>query len=284
MRACELNSKRTLAQRLLYPFRIQLTSQKETIVSERDKNIRPESGLRYGGPHKWQIQSWARLVRRALRHREYLGWVKRYCTSVSIKGQENLNDLDGPVIFIANHQSHMDTPVLMSAMPGSIQNNLYFGAAADRWFVQGKKKLILQPWYQSLAMGNFPIVRGGGSKTLDHARWLLGKGCNICIFPEGTRATSSELGRFRHGVTLLAREKNVKVVPVVLKGLRELRPKGAPAVSPGPVGVSILAPVDLGDCDSVEQATNLMWQRMNAEFFREIPFTGSPELPIVKAA
>jgi len=140
-------------------------------------------------------------------------WVDDYCTSVAVKGIEHLETLDGPAIFVANHQSHMDTPVLMSAMPKEIQNNLYFGAAADRWFVKGKKKLIFQPWYQSLAMGNFPIVRGGGSRTLDHARWLLDQSCNICIFPEGTRSTSSELGKFRHGVTLLAREKMCRLSP-----------------------------------------------------------------------
>ena len=87
----------------------------------------------FGGPHTWQTQLWAKLVRRGLRHREYLRWVDQYCTSVSVKGREHLERLDGPAIFIANHQSHMDTPVLMSAMTRKVQNNLYFGAAADRW-------------------------------------------------------------------------------------------------------------------------------------------------------
>ena len=226
----------------------------------------------FGGPHTWQTQLWAKLVRRGLRHREYLRWVDQYCTSVSVKGQEHLERLDGPAIFIANHQSHMDTPVLMSAMTRKVQNNLYFGAAADRWFVKGKKKLILQPWYQSLALGNFPIVRGGGSKTLDYAGGLLDKGCNICIFPEGTRATDNALGQFRHGVSLLALRKEVPVVPVVLKGLRELRPKGARAITPGPVGVSILEPIKLTEELGVSDATQLLWEKMNNEFFQRLSF------------
>jgi len=239
----------------------------------------------FGGPHTWQTQLWAKLVRRGLRHREYLRWVDQYCTSVSVKGQEHLEKLDGPAIFIANHQSHMDTPVLMSAMTSKVQNNLYFGAAADRWFVKGKKKLILQPWYQSLALGNFPIVRGGGSKTLDYAGELLDKGCNICIFPEGTRATDNALGQFRHGVSLLALRKEVPVVPVVLKGLRELRPKGAREVTPGPVGVSILEPVHLTEEMGVSGATQLLWERMNNEFFQTLTFpTPAVETEKEKAA
>ncbi len=246
---------------------------------------RTTDNLEYGGPHKWQTHAWAKLVRKMLRHREYFRWADQYCTTLAVKGTEHLENLDGPAIFIPNHQSHMDTPVLMSALPTKLQDNLYFGAAADRWFVKGKKKLILQPWYQSLGLGTFPIVRGGGSKTLDYAKWLLDKNCNLCIFPEGTRATNNELGRFRHGVSLLAIEKGVPVVPVVLKGLRELRPKGAKDVTPGPVSVSFLEPVTLTKEMGVEASTNLLWETMNKEFFKEIPFPSRPEdRPIDRAA
>ena len=238
----------------------------------------------FSGPHSWQTQNWARMVRRFMRQREYFSWVEQSCTSVAVKGLDNLARLKGPAIFIANHQSHMDTPVLMSALPEDIQNNLYFGAAADRWFVTGKKKLILQPWYQSLVMGNFPINRGGGSKTLEYAQSLLDQRCNICIFPEGTRAQSNELGRFRHGVSLLALRKRVPIVPVVLKGLRELRPKGAREITPGPVGVSILKPVYPGSDTSVETLTNILWENMNREFFESIPFPNVVAAPTHKAA
>ena len=194
------------------------------------ENRTPIDREAYGGPHPWQTQGWARLARKMLRQREYFRWAEQYCNPLTIRGQENLATLNGPAIFIPNHQSHMDTPVIMSGLTESLQDNIYFGAAADRWFVKGKKKLILQPWYQSLGLGTFPIVRGGGSKTLDYARELLRRDCNICIFPEGTRATGNELGRFRHGVSILAKEEGVPLVPVVLKGLRELRPKGAQRV------------------------------------------------------
>lgn len=222
----------------------------------------------YGGPHPWQITGWARVVRRMLRHREYTRWVDQYCRPLTVYGQDRLAALTGPAIFVANHQSHMDTPVILESLPEHIQDNLFFGAAADRWFVKGKKKLILQPWYQSLALGNFPIVRGGGSKTLDYARWLLNEGCNICVFPEGTRATQDELGEFRHGVTLLARAAGVPVVPVVLKGLREMRPKGSRTITPGPASATILDPISIPRDMDVESATKQLRDAMNAEFQR----------------
>ena len=183
------------------------------------------------------------MARRLLRHYAYTRWVDRYCDPLTVRGRENLQALDGPAIFVANHQSHMDTLVLFEAMPERVKRNLYFGAAADRWFVKGKKKLVLQPWYQSMVLGNFPIVRGGGAKALAHAGWLLKQGCNVCIFPEGTRTTKDELGRFKPGVALLALELGVPVVPVYLSGLREMRPKGALHAKAGPAGVDIFAPV-----------------------------------------
>lgn len=227
---------------------------------------REMNDVEYGGPHPWQTHSWARAVRRLMRHKEYTRWVEEYCKPLTVVGQDRLDQLCGPAIFIANHQSHMDTPVILESLPEHIQDNIFFGAAADRWFVKGKKKLILQPWYQSMVLGNFPIMRGGGSKTLSYARWLLDQGCNICIFPEGTRAQSDELGEFRHGVTLLARAAGVPVVPVVLQGLREMRPKGSRTITPGPASASILDPIHLSQDIDVETGTAILRDAMLKEF------------------
>ena len=216
---------------------------------------RSEIEPRYAGPHRWQIGSAAQAVRRTMRWYAYTRWVDRYCDPLTVRGVENLHGLDGPAIFVANHQSHMDTLVLFEAMPEEVKRNLYFGAAADRWFVKGKKKLVLQPWYQSMVLGNFPIVRGGGAKALAYAGWLLKQGCNVCIFPEGTRTTKDELGRFRPGVAILALELGVPIVPIYLSGLREMRPKGALHAKAGPAGVDVFAPVRFADGTSVDDAT-----------------------------
>jgi 1-acyl-sn-glycerol-3-phosphate acyltransferase len=226
------------------------------------------------GPHPWQIRGWARLARRCMRWRAYTRWVNRYCTSLSVSGAEHFESIDGPCIIVANHQSHMDTLVLFSALPERIKRDVYFGAAADRWFVKGKKKLVLQPWYQSLVLGNFPIRRGGGSAALDYARWLLRQGRHVGIFPEGTRATSEALGQFRAGVALLALECGVPVVPVYLSGLKEMRPKGQREVTPGPAAAEILEPLRFAPGTSVAEATAMMWERMNAKHLEHHPELG----------
>ncbi|HEY6599457.1 MAG TPA: hypothetical protein VIZ30_09090, partial [Pseudomonadales bacterium] len=69
---------------------------------------RADSEPEYAGPHRWQIGTAARTVRRIMRWYAYTRWVDRYCDSLTVRGVDNLQALDGPAIFVANHQSHMD--------------------------------------------------------------------------------------------------------------------------------------------------------------------------------
>ncbi len=231
----------------------------DTSVTVASQPAAPE----YAGPHPWQIAPWARVVRRVMRHRAYSRYVEQYCRPLHVHGLEHLDGLEGPFIIVANHQSHMDTLVLHEALPEWLQDNLFFGAAQDRWYVKGKPKLELQPWYQSMVLGNFPIMRGGGYKALDYAGWLLRQGCCLAIFPEGTRATGERLGDFRHGVARLALECGVPVLPIYLDGLRAMRPKGQRHVTPGPAAVEILAPLHFAPGTPVAEATLRMWTALN---------------------
>lgn len=215
------------------------------------------------GPHEWQISWWAKLARLGWRHHAYGRHVYPYCKPLVITGREKFKAIKGPCIVVANHTSHMDGLVLNCALPQRIRFNVYAGAAADRWFVKGRPELIMQPWYQSMAMGSFPIQRGGGSKALDYPKWLLDRGCNLIIFPEGTRSTSRSMAKFRHGVSLLALEKKVPVVPVFLTGLRKLRPKGSRELFPGPAGAHILDPIYFPEGTEVPDATRMIYEALN---------------------
>jgi 1-acyl-sn-glycerol-3-phosphate acyltransferase len=220
------------------------------------------------GPHPWQTQWWAKVARLGFRNHAYGQWVYPYCKPLVVTGREIFRQIKGPCIVVANHTSHMDALVLHTALPQRIRWNIYSGAAADRWFVKGRKELVMQPWYQSLAMGTFQIQRGGGSKALDYPKTLLDKGCNLIIFPEGTRSTSRSMAKFRHGVSLLALEKQVPVVPVFLTGLKKLRPKGSRELHPGPAAAHILDPIYFAPGTEVPDATRQIYDALNTVHHR----------------
>ncbi len=216
------------------------------------------------GPHEWQIKWWAKLARAMMRWHGYSRWVWEACKPLTVTGREHFNGIRGPCIVVGNHTSHLDALVLFHALPQRVKWNIYFGAAADRWFVTGRPELVMQPWYQSLVMGTFPIQRGGGSRALDYPKWLIKHGANLVIFPEGTRSTSRKMAKFRHGVSILATELNVPVVPIYLVGLNKLRPKGSREIHPGPAGAHFQPAVHIAPGTSVPDATKAIYDALNS--------------------
>jgi len=214
------------------------------------------------GPFTWQTNLWAQIVRRLLRYDTFTRNVRKYCKPLVIEGNENLQGLKGPAIFIGNHSSHMDVHVLFYALPERFRWRVAWGAAADRWFIKGRKGLKKQPWYMALTMNAFPVQRGGGKAALSYAEELLGRGWSLVIFPEGTRTTTGKMGHFRHGASILALAKNVPVVPIWLEGLRELRPKGATETKPGPTQAQIGPPIFFPAGTTVSDATHTLYKTM----------------------
>lgn len=216
------------------------------------------------GPHLWQIHWWARVVRFLMYPYAYQRWAWRYFTEHAVYGKDKFESVRGPCIIISNHQSHFDQYCLLKAIPARIRTNLFFGAAADRWFLKGRKEVTLKPWYQSLVMGLYPIQRGGGSRTLEYPKRLLDQGANLMLFPEGTRARGRHLAHFKHGVSILALEKQVPVVPVYLQGLKQIRPPGCKQATPGPVAAHVLDPIEFAPHTKVPEATNRLYEAMKS--------------------
>ncbi|MGH7842102.1 MAG: 1-acyl-sn-glycerol-3-phosphate acyltransferase, partial [Candidatus Binataceae bacterium] len=156
------------------------------------------------GPFRWQTQLWARTVRRLLRYKTITRTVRQYCKPLTIAGRDNLQGLKRPAIFIGNHSSHMDLNVLFTALPERYRRRIAWGGAADRWFLKGRNGITKQPWYFALSVNAFPVQRGGGRAALSYAEELLDRGWSLGIFPEGTRTTTGKMGKFRHGVSILA--------------------------------------------------------------------------------
>lgn len=216
------------------------------------------------GPYPWQTRWWARLARPVLWWYDNGRKVKPVLKPFTVLGQEHLRGLKNPVIVIGNHSSHLDAAVMYLALPRRIRSKLAFAGAADRWFLKGVKGFRRQGWWQSLVYGSFPMKRGGGRAALAYAEWLIDQGWSIGIFPEGTRSASGKMGRFRAGPAILAVAKGVPVLPMYFEGLKDIRPKGAREMTPGPATAIIGAPIRFGPDTDIAEATHTLYKAVEA--------------------
>jgi 1-acyl-sn-glycerol-3-phosphate acyltransferase len=139
-----------------------------------------------------------------------------FYVNINIKGVDNIPDC-GPVIVISNHQSNLDPMILFNSFPRPVP-------------FMTKKELFNIPVFSWVMrqVGNFPVKRGSVDRNaMDMARNLLESGNAICIFPEGTRSKTGEIGSFKSGVSYIWKGSGCPVfLPVTLKGSIDLLPKG----------------------------------------------------------
>jgi 1-acyl-sn-glycerol-3-phosphate acyltransferase len=158
---------------------------------------------------------------------------------LDVAGWENAA-APGPLIFMPNHQSFIDGPLMMMILRRPVRVIL-------------KREVFRLP-VVGLGMRHVEFVpvdrRGtrGGRASIDRAaRLIKEKGYSFLIFPEGTRSLDGALQKFRRGGFYLALESGASIVPVAIKGTFELMPKGSFFVKKGRVGVVFLPPVSVAD-------------------------------------
>jgi len=156
-------------------------------------------------------------------------------SKLTVYGAENAPK-DKPVIFVANHCSHLDIGVLCRVAPV----NLHF---------IGKKELMWVPivgWYMVVA-GHILIDRSNKRKavlSLKQAAIKIKNGKSVAMYPEGTRSKTGQLSVFKKGAFHLAIDAGVSVVPVHIKGTHEIWPAKKNTITPGPITVHIGKPID----------------------------------------
>lgn len=150
-----------------------------------------------------------------------------------VEGLDVLDRVRGPVIFVANHASHLDTPLILLSLPDEWRRRTAVAAAADYFF---------DTWWRAVGsavlFNTFPIERRGGSLAATPSQ-VLAEGWNLVVFPEGTRSPDGWLGRFRMGAAWLAVENQVPVIPVAHRGTFAAMPRGQGWPSPGRRPVTI---------------------------------------------
>ena len=207
-----------------------------------------------------------RIVR-AIRAMSLATWILplgRVFAHVRVTGREHLESIRGPVIFASNHQSHMDTPVILIALGrrryrvATAMAKEFFKAHffpeqfSRREYVTNSLNYYLAAFF----FNAFPIPQreAGARQTLQYIGELVSRGTSILIYPEGERSHTGVIKTFRPGIGMIAARLDVPVVPVRIDGLdRVLHPTWKMA-TPGPVSVTFGAPIHLRGDDYAQSA------------------------------
>lgn len=143
---------------------------------------------------------------------------------VNVRNPETLPK-DGPAIIIANHNSHIDTLLLMSLFSVSKINKIRPVAAADYFCNTKFKKFIFEnligiiPIERKISKENISTLFSGIFNALDNNEIII-------IYPEGTRGNDNKINKFKSGVAHIAKAyPNVPVIPIFINGPDKILPK-----------------------------------------------------------
>ena len=141
-----------------------------------------------------------------------------------VAGREVLGDeMTDPVIFVANHSSHLDTPTILRAMPTAWRKRTAVAAAAD-YFYKSRWRAWALRCVQHVPMGR----TGGGlnSGASDHVHELHRRAVEPADLPEGTRSRDGDIGKVKSGAAVLAAQHGLNIVPIWVGGTHEAMPPG----------------------------------------------------------
>jgi len=154
---------------------------------------------------------------------------------VTVNGLSNL-DSSQSFIYMSNHQSNFDIPVLLACLP-----------AQFRWLA--KAELFRIPIFGSgmRAAGYISIDRfnrQSAFESISVAAKKIKEGASVMIFPEGTRSIDGNIRPFKKGGFVLAVDSGVPIIPIILHGTRSIMPKGRMRIRTGHVYMDIQPPIE----------------------------------------
>jgi 1-acyl-sn-glycerol-3-phosphate acyltransferase len=175
---------------------------------------------------------------------------------MQVEGLEKI-DPGATYVFVANHRSFMDIPVLLAYLP------LQFRFLA-------KKGLFLIPFLGThlRRAGHLPVVKDNPRASLksmtDAARILREHGMSVMLFPEGGRSKDGSLQDFIEGAAYIAVKAGVPVIPIAMTGTREVLPMGSLQIMSGVVELRIGDPISTANMTMQNRAnlTQMMHDRV----------------------
>jgi 1-acyl-sn-glycerol-3-phosphate acyltransferase len=188
-----------------------------------------------GIPYSFVVGN-VRLLYRVVVHGIIRIGVRAAGIKVEVTGLENV-PAGVSCIFLSNHVSNLDPPVLLPEIPGMTSVLL-------------KKELMRIPMLgTAMRMGKFvPVARGNRREdalaSVVAAADALKSGLHILIFAEGTRSKDGRLAAFKRGPFYLAKETGAPIVPVAISGTQTMMRKGSAAITPGVAKIAMLPAID----------------------------------------
>lgn len=164
--------------------------------------------------------------------------VRRARIALEVVGRERVPP-GRAYVYMSNHQSHMDVPVLYATMPSPTVRMV------------GKKELFDIPvWGHAMRAAEMICIdrsdRARAIESLHAAGEKIRSGVSVWIAPEGTRSVSGRPGPLKRGGFHLALESGTPIVPIAISGTRRVLPSGGKSLTPGlPVRVVYGAPIEV---------------------------------------
>ena len=172
--------------------------------------------------------TWARRApARALRETVLMGLLgpaMDFYTRRRVLGREHFDGLKAPVVFVANHSSHMDTPAILRALPRAWRRRTVVAAAADYFYAKRRLAYTVSVFFSTVPMAR--DGRGLDSTTTAHLDRLIGDEWSLVMFAEGTRSRDGSVGRLRSGAAVLAAQHDLPLMPIHVSGTHEVMPVG----------------------------------------------------------
>jgi 1-acyl-sn-glycerol-3-phosphate acyltransferase len=157
---------------------------------------------------------------------------------VTVKGFSRI-DPDKPYIFMPNHMSNFDIPVILAHL--KVQFRWLAKAELFRFPIFGFA--MKRAGYISIDRSN----RKSAFESLAQAARMIRNGRSVLIFPEGTRSRDLSVKEFKKGGFVLALESGVPIVPIVIHGTWRIMSKNGLIIRPGNVTLEILDPIETSD-------------------------------------
>jgi len=192
----------------------------------------------------------------------------RIFMTIETSGLERLRDVRGPVVFAANHQSLLDVPAILLALPSSWRYRIapamakelfaaHFTSSRAGWRARAASSLKYYLACQFFNAFPLPQREAGTRETLRYMGEVAADGYSILIFPEGQRTWTGEITGFQAGVGMIGARLGLPVVPVRLDGLNRVLHRTMRFPKRGPVRVTFGEPLRAAGNDYADMARHI---------------------------